>query len=108
METEIDLRSELPKRLKAARKKRDLTQAELSEKSGIATTSIAQFEIGSRLPSAENILKLALGLKVSTDELMGMPDYHIYMDMLTKEQEETITCLIEHWICGGQNGKISS
>jgi len=96
---EIDLKSELPKRLKKAREKRKLTQKELSEKSGIAITSIAQFEIGSRLPSAMNILKLALGLKVSTDNLMGMPDYSIYLDMLTKEQEETITCLIEHWLC---------
>jgi len=95
---EIDLKSELPKRLKEAREKRKLTQKELSEKSGIAIACIAQYETGVRLPSAENILKLALGLKVSTDNLMGMPDYSIYLDMLTKEQEETVTCLINHWL----------
>jgi transcriptional regulator with XRE-family HTH domain len=95
---EIDLRQELPLRLKKARKKREMTQAELSEKSGVATTSIAQFEIGSRLPSAENILKLALALKVSTDNLMGMPDYSIYLDCLTSEQMGTIDCLIQHWM----------
>jgi Lar family restriction alleviation protein len=95
---DIDLKSELPKRLKKAREKRELTQKELSERTGIANTTIAKFENGERLPSAENILKLALGLKVSTDNLMGMPDYSIYLDMLTKEQEETITCLINHWL----------
>ena len=43
-----------PLRLKEARKMRKMTQAELVKKSGCA--SIAQFETGARLPSAETII----------------------------------------------------
>ena len=92
----IDVKTEFPSRLKKAREKRNITQQELCKIAG--TSSIAQFETGARLPNAENIVKLALALKVSTDNLLGMPDYGIYLDMLTNEQTETVGCLIRHWL----------
>lgn len=43
-------------RLKEIRKMRKMTQQELSEKSGIPSTSIAHIEAGSRKPSLENFI----------------------------------------------------
>ena len=74
---------------------RKMTQQELVKKSGCV--SIAQFEIGARLPSVENILKLALALNVTTDNLLGMPNHSGYGQGLTNEQVETINCLIKFW-----------
>jgi transcriptional regulator with XRE-family HTH domain len=74
-----------------------MTQAELAKESGIKFT-IAQFETGARLPSVENLKKLALALNVSTDSLLDMPNYTRYLDSLSKEQIETIDCLVRHWI----------
>ena len=56
-------------RLKEIRKMRKMTQQELSEKSGIPSTSIAHIEAGSRKPSLENFYKLVVVLNVSADYL---------------------------------------
>ena len=91
----ISVKEMFPIRLKEAREMRKLTQQELAKKSGCP--SIAQFETGARLPSAENILKLALALNVTTDNLLGMPVYNSYGQGLTNEQVETINCLVKFW-----------
>ena len=59
-------------RLKEIRKMRKMTQQELSEKSGIPSTSIAHIEAGSRKPSLENFYKLVVVLNVSADYLFFM------------------------------------
>jgi transcriptional regulator with XRE-family HTH domain len=61
-------------RLRFAREKiRNLTQAQLSEKSGLPATSISHFENteGSRKPSFDNLRRLAKALDVTTDYLLG-------------------------------------
>ncbi len=61
-------------RLRFAREKiRNLTQAQLSEKSGLPATSISHFENteGSRKPSFDNLRRLARALDVTTDYLLG-------------------------------------
>lgn len=64
----------LEQRLKAARKRRRLTQAQLADRMGLPTSSIGQFECGARQPSATNLVRLANALGVSTDYLLGRRD----------------------------------
>jgi transcriptional regulator with XRE-family HTH domain len=61
-------------RLKAMRSLRSLTQSELGEKSGLPTSSIAQFETNARKPSFDTLRKLSKALEVSTDYLLGTTD----------------------------------
>lgn len=59
-------------RLKWIRENRNLTQSELAEKSGFHPAAISHFETGNRLPSYENLIKLAVVLGTSTDHLCGL------------------------------------
>ena len=62
------------KRLKSIRTLRSLTQSELGEKSGLPTSSVAQFETNARKPSFDTLRKLSKALEVSTDYLLGNVD----------------------------------
>jgi transcriptional regulator with XRE-family HTH domain len=59
-------------RLVYAREKMGMTQAEVSQRSGIYETSICKFEKGEREPSLHNIRQLCLALKVSADYLLDI------------------------------------
>lgn len=65
---------EFAERLKTIRAVRNLTQNELAEKSGLPTSSIAQFETRARKPSFDTLRKLSKALDVSTDYLLGTAD----------------------------------
>jgi transcriptional regulator with XRE-family HTH domain len=52
-------------RLKALRKEAALSQADLAERSGVAVSTVRQFEYGRREPTYGTLLKLARGLDVS-------------------------------------------
>ena len=58
-------------RLISTRNLRKMTQEELGLKSNMASSHIAHFESGSRKPSFDSICKLADGLSVSVDYLIG-------------------------------------
>lgn len=58
-------------KLKEIRKARGLSQTKLSELSGVHRVSIARYELGVNTPTAENLMKLAVALDVSTDELLN-------------------------------------
>lgn len=87
-----------PDRLRSARKLRALTQAELAAEAGLPPTSISHFEAGTRKPSLDNLRRLAQGLAVTADYLMGQADEpgismasdQIYKDIqnLTDEDRE--------------------
>jgi len=62
-------------KLKAARVIRDITQAELNKIIGIDTAQIANFELGNRKPSLDNLKKLCVGLNVSADYLLGISEF---------------------------------
>lgn len=55
---------------------RRMTQAKLSEKTGLPTTTISHFEspTGTRKPSFDNLRLLAKHLNVTTDYLLGLSD----------------------------------
>lgn len=68
----IEMDSELfCARLKEIRTQRKMTQQDISEKTGIPSTSISHIEAGSRKPSLENFYKLVVVLNVSADYLLG-------------------------------------
>lgn len=59
------------RQLQALRELRNLTQAELGHRAGMAAASISHFETGQRSPSLESLVKLADALEISTDALLG-------------------------------------
>lgn len=60
-------------RLSEARKKQGLSQNQLSEISGIASSQISFWEAGiNQYPNVANLTKLAKALNVSTDYLLGI------------------------------------
>jgi transcriptional regulator with XRE-family HTH domain len=61
-------------RLKVARELRNLKQSELAELAKLPPSSIAHFEAGSRKPSFDTLRRLANGLEVTTDYLLGRVD----------------------------------
>ena len=52
------------------RKERGLTQARLSDLSGVSRVTIARFETGKCSPSLETLDKLARALNITIDELV--------------------------------------
>lgn len=60
-----------PRRLRAARECRRLSQEELARRAGLQASAISHFETRSRRPSFENLWRLAEALNVTTDYLLG-------------------------------------
>lgn len=63
-----------PERLKQARNKLRMTQANLAEKSGLSYASISAYEKGAKTPNIIIAAALAKVLCVSTDWLVGLDD----------------------------------
>ena len=62
-------------RLREARTLRGWTQEQLAKESGISAAVISHFETGTRQrASAANLVKLATGLSISVDYLLGRTD----------------------------------
>lgn len=60
-----------PARLRGAREKRGLNQAELAKRAGLQDSAISHFETGTRKPSFDTLRRLADALNVTTDYLLG-------------------------------------
>lgn len=58
-------------RLRDARERREMTQADLARKAGMQPSAIAHFEGDRRKPSFDNIRVLSQALGVTSDYLMG-------------------------------------
>lgn len=63
---------ELKEKLVALRKKRGLSQAELAEAIKVSRQAISRWEVGTAIPSADNLMWLSKFYEVSMDELMGV------------------------------------
>jgi len=59
-----------PERITALRKARGLTQQALGELAGVHTIQIHRYEAGTSQPSLEAIKRLAVALRVATDDLL--------------------------------------
>lgn len=64
-----EIRTKFGKRMRKLRRMQDLTQEQLSEKSGVSSDFISQIERGLNSPSLDTIQKLADGLGVPIEEL---------------------------------------
>ena len=62
------------KKLKALRNERQLTQNELSIKTGLSHGCIAMLEVGKRAPTGSTLILLADALECSVDYLLGRED----------------------------------
>jgi transcriptional regulator with XRE-family HTH domain len=60
-------------RLRALRRERDTTLAELSAATGISVSTLSRLESGARRPTLELLLPLARAHGVTLDELVGAP-----------------------------------
>ncbi len=60
-----------PELLRKLRKKAGLSQSGLAKKAGLSMRSIQNWEQGHRGPSAQGIIALAQGLKVSAEVLLS-------------------------------------
>lgn len=63
------IRFEIGSRIKAQRKKNNLSQEKLAELSGLNTSYIGQIERGDKNPSIETIYKIAKSLKIDISTL---------------------------------------
>jgi len=61
-------------RIKMLREKRGLSQAEVAKRLGIARTTYSGYEIGTREPDQNTLIKLAKFFDVSVDYLLGNTD----------------------------------
>ena len=62
----------LEKRLREARESHGWTQAQVAKWAGLTAIEVAHYELGRRKPRPENLKKLAIGLRVSVDWLLGL------------------------------------
>jgi len=60
-----------PDRLRAMRELRQLSQTQLATRSGLQPSVISHFETGRRVPSFDNLRRLAEALEVTADYLLG-------------------------------------
>ena len=63
---------ELKEKLAELRKKKGLSQAELAEAIKVSRQAISRWEVGSAIPSADNLMWLSKFYEVSMDELMDI------------------------------------
>lgn len=61
-------------RLRALRRQRGTTLAQLSEATGISLSTLSRLESGQRRPTLELLLPLARAHRVALDELVGAPE----------------------------------
>lgn len=59
-------------RLKKLRENENLTQQQVAERINVSKSLISAYELGTRLPSYKNLIKLSCLFKVSTDYLLGI------------------------------------
>ena len=76
------------KRLKEFRDKQNLSQEELSFRSGLNPSYIGRLERGEKCPSISTVYQIAKGLKVPTSALIDI-DYDI-------DKSEVISMVVDH------------
>lgn len=60
-------------RLRALRRRRGLTLAELAAETGISTSTLSRLESGLRRPTLDLLIRLASAYRASLDDLVGAP-----------------------------------
>jgi transcriptional regulator with XRE-family HTH domain len=94
-----------PERLRLARERRELNQADLAKRAGLQASAISHFETGGRKPSFDNLRRLADALEVTTDFLLGRVSdlsvlagadkLHRHYDRLSSEDRDTANKILD-------------
>ncbi len=97
-------------RLRAFRKKANLTQKGLAEKAGIAEINVRQYEAGKYTPKPEAGLKIANALGVSVPDLYGWDEDEKHLESIRTglkfiETDELNRELMEGFSALNQKGK---
>ncbi len=83
-------------RIKERRKTLNISQLELSERTGISQSQISRYENGDNDPTGEALVALAEVLNTTTDWLLGRSDNVLPVEQqtgLTEEEHELIKLL---------------
>ncbi len=89
---------DLGKRLKDLRKSKGLTQQQVADRVWVTKAMISSYELSSRSPSYEVLIKLSKLFGVTTDYLLGIESCRrINTDGLTDAQINLINTLIEEF-----------
>jgi transcriptional regulator with XRE-family HTH domain len=84
-----DLLTAVGSRLRALRRQRETTLADLSATTGISVSTLSRLESGQRRPTLELLLPLARAYGVQIDELIGAPptgDPRIHLRPITRDR----------------------
>jgi transcriptional regulator with XRE-family HTH domain len=71
----VDIAAQFGDNLARCRKRADLSQDELSVRASVHRTEISQLERGLRVARIDTLIKLAVSLEVSADELLAGIDW---------------------------------
>lgn len=71
----VDIAAQFGDNLARCRKRADLSQDELSVRASVHRTEISQLERGLRIARIDTLIKLAVSLEVSADELLEGIDW---------------------------------
>ena len=83
-------------RLKNLRKKRNWTQKQVATRIGLAISAISAYELGTRYPSYDILLRLARLYNVSTDYLIGKNERQsIDVSGLSEEEIDVVAQMID-------------
>lgn len=84
------------KRLKELRLRYDLGQAQVAKMANVTKNAISTYENGTRQPSFETLIRLAVIYRVSTDYLLGVAnDQSLDISGLTEDDVAVIKRLVE-------------
>ena len=83
----------LAKRIKEKRFEYKMTQAELAKSAKVTTATISGYEKGVKMPSVENIIKIADVFNVSIDWLCG----HEVINTGAEEKERSVNDIIQYF-----------
>lgn len=79
----MDDKQVLAQNLKDLRVKMGISQRTLAKNLDIQPTAVSAYERGEKLPTAENLIKIADFFDVSTDELLGRERKSVKLDFIT-------------------------
>ena len=85
-------------KIREARKRAGMNQAELGRRLGIHGNAIAQWETGCRNPKYETLKRIAAALNVSVESILEC-DRDAYTRRLEAEKRAAVEALKEHRIC---------
>lgn len=95
-------------RLKELRKKKKLSQSQVSARLNITKSSISGYENNIITPSNDIIVKLALLYGVTTDYLLGLDNNEsIVISDLTNNQKEIVRVLVNEFKLNNRNANLS-